>query len=159
MYIFFVFFFFPAIVGLAGLGYAESEFKNKWISSTHGWSNILCWVGCAGIIIGAIMSLLMCFVVPGSSSNDKNVGVHYVGNRNPTYQHDYAGYQDNGLMYLLIRCSLSCQLNGCFFLNLPSGRLQTQAIGMLDNCSFCNAFTNLERANAGFKHLITSIYI
>lgn len=83
-----------AIVGLGGLGYAESEFKAQWNGAEHGWSNIICWVGCAGMVLGALMSLLMCFVVPGgySRSSEKSAGVHYVGNRNPTYQHDYTGY-------------------------------------------------------------------
>jgi len=79
---------------IAGLGYAESVFNNnKWSNDvTHGWSNIVCWVGCGGMILGSILSILMVWVTPSSSSSDKNIGVHYVGNRNPTYQHDHVGY-------------------------------------------------------------------
>ncbi|XP_066911885.1 uncharacterized protein [Clytia hemisphaerica] len=88
----FIFGLLAALVGLAALGYAESEFKDLWHTYKHGWSNIICWVGCGAMILAAIMSVLLCCVTPGSSSSDKNIGVHYVGNRNPTYQHDYAGY-------------------------------------------------------------------
>lgn len=85
----FVFGLLAVIAGIAGLAYAESEFKGKWSTSKHGWSNILCWVGIGTNILGAIMSLLQVCINPMSNGSSKDSGVHYVGNRNPTYQHDY----------------------------------------------------------------------
>ena len=80
-----------AIVGLAALGFAESKFKS-WSEegNSHGWSNIVCWIGCAAAIVASVFVIILVCVTPLSGGRQsKSTHVHYVGNTNPTYQHDY----------------------------------------------------------------------
>lgn len=85
----FIFGLLAAILGLAALGYSESKFSDIWSAKSHGWSNIICWVGCAGQILASVLVVILVWISPVSSGREKNTGVHYVGNMNPTYQHDY----------------------------------------------------------------------
>lgn len=45
--------------------------KNLYV---HGWSSILAWTGGGAFILAFVMSIVLCFVLPGKPYSERNYG-------------------------------------------------------------------------------------